>query len=177
MQNLLEKIYNDKDYIIIVNDILTNDTVLQMKNFKQHCDISCFEHCLFASYYCYIICKKLHLDYISAARAAMLHDLFLYDWRFRTNGRKGFHAFTHPKVALENSKKIFPLNTKEEDIIVKHMWPVTIIPPKYLESYILTFVDKNCAIRETINHMQNICSKKSAFKYAYVFFSLLILSF
>ena len=25
--------------------------------------------------------KKLGLDYVSATRGAMLHDLFLYDWR------------------------------------------------------------------------------------------------
>ena len=177
MQNLLEKIYNDKNYILIVNDILTNETVLQMKSFKQHCDISCFEHCLYASYYSYLICKKMHLDYISAARAGMLHDLFLYDWRYRLNGRKGLHAFTHPRTALENSIKIFDINKKEQDIILKHMWPITIIPPKYIESYILTIVDKHCAIKETLNYIQDTCSKKKAFKYAYVFLSLLILRF
>ena len=42
-----------------------------------------------------------HLDYVSVARAGMLHDLFLYDWRKRENGRKGLHAFTHPKSAYE----------------------------------------------------------------------------
>jgi len=33
------------------------------------------------------ICKKYNLDYASAARAGMVHDLFLYDWRKRENGR------------------------------------------------------------------------------------------
>ena len=177
MQELLEKIYNDKEFISLIKDILNNETVLQMKNFRQHCNVSCFDHCLCVSYYSYLICKKMHLDYFSAARAGMLHDLFLYDWRQRIDGRKGFHAFTHPKTALENSKTMFNLNRKEQDIILKHMWPVTIVPPKYLESYILTFVDKYCAIQESFNYIQDICTKKKAFKYAYVFLSLLIIRF
>ena len=95
-KDLIEKIYKDKSFINIIQDIISNETVLEMKNYRQHCETSCFEHCLVASYYCYKICKKLKIDYISAARAAMLHDLFLYNWRVRQNGRKGLHDFTHP---------------------------------------------------------------------------------
>lgn len=177
MQDLLEKIYEDKEFVSLIKDILNNETVLQMNNFRQHCNVSCFEHCLCVSYYSYLICKKMHLDYFSVARAGMLHDLFLYDWRKRVDGRKGLHAFTHPKTALENSKKLFNLNKKEKDIILKHMWPVTIVPPKYLESYILTFADKYCAIKESFNYVQDIFSKKKAYRYAYVFLCLLILRF
>ncbi len=177
MENLINKIYEDKEFISIIEDIINNETVQKMKNFRQHYNTSCFDHCLCVSYYSYLICKKLHLDYKSIARAGMLHDLFLYDWRTRINGRKGFHAFTHPKAALENSLKLFKLNNKEKDIILKHMWPVTILPPKYLESYIITFVDKHCAISETFNSLAQICSSKTVFRYAYVFLSLLIIRF
>jgi uncharacterized protein len=177
MKNLVNKIYEDEEFISIIKDIINNETVQEMKNFRQHYNTSCFDHCLCVSYYSYLICKKLHLDYKSVARAGMIHDLFLYDWRTRVNGRKGLHAFTHPKTALENSLKLFKLNNKEKDIILKHMWPVTIVPPKYLESYIITFVDKHCAISETFNDISKICTSKTAFRYAYVFLSLLIISF
>ena len=177
MENLINKIYEDKEFISIIEDIINNETVQKMKNFRQHYNSSCFDHCLCVSYYSYLICKKLNLDYKSAARAAMLHDLFLYDWRIRVDGRKGLHAFTHPKTALENSLKLFELNNKEKDIILKHMWPVTVKLPKYLESYIITFVDKHCAISETIKSIQKICNSKTAFRYAYVFLSLLIIRF
>ena len=113
----------------IINDIIENDTVKQMQNFRQHYDTSCFEHCFKVSWYNYIICKKLHLDYVSAARAGMIHDLFLYDWRKPQPGRKRLHAFHHPRIAMENSMKLFDLNKKEKDIILKHMWPLTILPP------------------------------------------------
>lgn len=177
MEDLINNIYEDKEFISIMDDIINNETVQKMKNFRQHYNSSCFEHCLCVSYYSYLICKKLHLDYKSVARAGMLHDLFLYDWRTRVDGRKGLHAFTHPKTALENSLELFDLNDKEKDIILKHMWPVTIVPPKYLESYIITFVDKHCAISETFSSIANIWHSKTAFRYAYVFLSLLIIRF
>ena len=37
---------------------------------------------------------------------------------------------------------------KEKEIIKKHMWPLTFSPPKYLESFIVTIVDKYCAFKE-----------------------------
>lgn len=82
----------------------------------------------------------------------MLHDLFLYDWREKGN-RSGFHAFTHGKTAYENASKIFELNKIEKDMIIKHMWPVTISFPRYLETLILTFVDKYCATRESFEDL------------------------
>lgn len=35
-----------------------------------------------------------------------------------------------PKSALQNAEKEFLLNDKEKDIILKHMWPVTLPFPK-----------------------------------------------
>lgn len=141
-------IYNDKEYMKIMSQILNNELVLKMKQYRQHFNVNCYDHCLYVSYNAYIKCKKHHLDYISAARAGMLHDLFLYDWRKRENGRKGHHAFTHPKVAYENAGKVIKLNDKEKDIIIKHMWPTTIGLPKYKESYIVLCIDKYFSIKE-----------------------------
>ena len=144
----INEILIDKEYIEIISDLLQNEKVNKMKQFRQHHRVSCFEHCLFVSYNTYLICKKYNLDYRSAARAGLLHDLFLYDWRKRENGRKGLHAFTHPKEALRQAQTITYLNKKEKEIIKKHMWPVTVIPPRYLETYIITYVDKYFAVAE-----------------------------
>lgn len=173
MEDLIEKIYNEKEFISIIKDLLENETVKQMQKYRQHYETSCFDHCLTASYYCYKYCKKFNLDYVSCSRAAMLHDLFLYDWRKRQNGRKGFHAFTHPKTAYENASKLVTLNKKEADIILKHMWPVTIALPKYKESYILTLVDKYCALNESYQELYNRFCQKKICRYAYVFLCLL----
>lgn len=166
---------NIEEFNLIIEDLISNETVQKMKNYKQHYDTSCFEHCKNVAFYSYLICKKYHLDYISVARAGMLHDLFLYDWRKRENGRIGLHAFTHPKTALQNALKLFPLNEKEIDIILKHMWPVTLRFPKYAESYIITFVDKYCAIQESIQAYKAKKGMQKLYRYAYVFLSMLVI--
>lgn len=106
----------------------------------------------------------------------MLHDLFLYDWR---NSKKelnlnSYHAFIHPKIALENASKLFDLNEKEQDIILKHMWPVTLALPKYKETYIITFTDKYSTLKESFNYYADFLTCKRLFRFSYVFLCLLI---
>lgn len=159
----------------IIKDIISNQTVQMMKSYRQHFNISCYEHCYRTAYYCYRICKYMHWDYKAVTRAAMLHDLFLYDWRVKNN-RKGFHAFTHPKTAYINAKKLFKLNDKEKDIIIKHMWPVTLTLPKYKESYVLTLMDKFSAIKEGIDSIINCFKSNEKLKYAYVVIAFIMLT-
>lgn len=166
---------NIEDFNITITDILNNETVNKMNNFMQHYDTTCFEHCKNVAYYSYIICKKFNLDYEAAARAGMLHDLFLYDWRINNGDRKNLHAFRHPRIALNNSNKLFILSEKEQDIILKHMWPLTIVLPKYKESFIVSCVDKFCAIKETCEHYKKSRNLQRAYRYAYVFLSLIVL--
>ena len=92
----------------------------------------------------------------------------------KQDDRKGLHAFTHPKTAYKNASKLFALNEKEKDIILKHMWPVTIALPKYKESYLLTLVDKYCALNESYQEIYNRFCQKKLFRYAYVFFMCII---
>jgi uncharacterized protein len=39
-------------------------------------------------------------------------------------------------------------------MIRRHMWPLTVIPPKYKEAWALTLVDKVLATRETLRKYQ-----------------------
>lgn len=163
-------------FFYIINDIISNENVQKMKNFRQHCDTSCYEHCLHVAYYSYYIAKKLGLDYISTARAAMIHDLFLYDWRkkYRDIELPGLHAFVHPKIALRNALKIFDLNPIEQDIIVKHMWPVTLSLPRYAETYIVSLMDKYSAFKESYLYFKSHLKKQRFYRYAYIFLSFII---
>ena len=145
---------NDKEFNEIIKNIINDKQVLEMKKYRQHFNTTCFDHCYDVAYECYKISKKLNLDYVSATRGAMLHDLFLYDWRNK-EGRNNIHAFTHGKIACKNALKSFELNDKEKDMIIKHMWPVTLIPPKSCEGIILTIADKYCAVKEWINYFFN----------------------
>ena len=173
----LNEATKDKEYIELVEDLINNAKVKEMQKYRQHYDINTFEHCMNVSYISYKICKKFGWDYKSMARAAMLHDLFLYDWRNSKKELKldGYHAFVHPKIALENASKLYDLNEKEKDIIVKHMWPVTVALPKYKETYVITLVDKYSALQESMQYYANKIQSKKLYKYAYIFFGLIFL--
>ena len=161
---------SQEEFEEIIKPIIENDEVQKMKNYRQHADSSCYDHCMNVAYYTYYICKKLNLDYKSAARASMLHDFFLYDWRVKSDDRKGFHGFRHPRISLENAEKYFDLNEKEQDIILKHMWPITIKLPKYKESYIITLTDKFSALFETMKYY----NKKPSFQKVYANFIIFL---
>ena len=171
--------YELTSFFEIIKDIISNETVKQMKNYRQHCNTSCYKHCMQVAYFTYIACKKLSLDYVSATRAAMLHDLFLYDWRkkYRNVDLSGLHAFIHPKIALKNASELFELNNLEKDIIEKHMWPVTLSFPKYKESYIVTIMDKYSACLETYLYIKSKLERKTFYKYAYMSLSLILVRF
>lgn len=142
----------EQEYLNIVKDILNHEEFLKLKNYFHH-NSSIYDHVLDVSYVAYKICKYLQLDYVSAARGGLLHDFFLYDWRnhdLPDLAKEKFHGLHHPGIALLNSEKYFSLNEIEKDIIVKHMWPLTLIPPRYRESFIVTFTDKYISSREYI---------------------------
>lgn len=130
----------DIEYSVLVKDILKHKVFNEINNIEHH-GTSRMIHSKRVSYYSYKICKKLHLDYIAAARAGLLHDFFLSE-KNRNRKQRLKSTFVHPKQSLENSKKYFNINNKEQDIIISHMFPIYISVPKYLESWIVSTVDK-----------------------------------
>lgn len=139
----------DEEYLECVKDILRNESFLSMQNFIQHGTTTCLEHCLNVSYCSYVFCKKHNLNYRAAARAGLLHDLFLYDWHFhaKLTGNR-FHGLTHPRRALENAGKEFKLNDIEANSILRHMFPLTPHPPRYREGLVIMWYDKVCGLKE-----------------------------
>lgn len=135
----------NREFYEAIKDIIKHPVVQEMKKYPHHANTSCFQHCVNVAYFNYQICRLLHLDAVSAARAGMLHDLFLYNWHYhRVKTGDHFHAMTHPRKALENAQKYFILNDLEKEIILKHMWPLTVVPPKHWESFIIGLTDKFC---------------------------------
>jgi len=140
----------ESEYMEIVSDILANAEYRKLQNFYHH-STTIYEHLQYVSYLSYRMAKSLGLDYRSTARGALLHDFFLYDWRTHDEPdlpKNKNHGLAHPRIALENARRHFKLNKVEEDIIIKHMWPLTFLPPRYMESYVVTFADKFSASRE-----------------------------
>ena len=145
-----EKYLEDKGYMECVRDILDHPVFQSMENFIQLGTTSCKANCLQVSSLSYHICRRFGWDYRKAARAGLLHDLFLYDWH--THARETgnhFHGFTHPRAALNNARKYFSLTSGEEDIILCHMWPLTPVPPKSMAGMSVVYADKLCSVTET----------------------------
>lgn len=142
-------------YKTCIEELLTNEVVYSMKHFIQHGNVSCLEHSLYVSYCSFRVAKIIGWDYISCARGGLLHDLFLYDWH-ETKSPYGLHGFTHAYAALENATHHFVLNEKEQDIIKKHMWPLTFLLPKFKETYLVLMVDKWCATMEILKWTSRI---------------------
>ena len=73
------------------------------------------------------------------------------------------------------AEKLFNLNDKEKDIIVKHMWPVTLLSfPKYKESFLITIFDKRSALKSFFEYNKKQFSNTKFYRYAYIFFSGLL---
>ena len=136
----------DTDYVSIVKDILDNQEFNKIKYIEHH-GVTRFEHSIRVSYFSYKIAYKLHLNKEEVARAGLLHDFFLSD-EDRTMKDKFLSTFTHPKKSLENSDKYFDLTKREKNIILSHMFPINFILPKYIESIIVSTVDKMVALYE-----------------------------
>ena len=167
-QNIEERKPFEHEFYDIINDIYEHDEFLKLK-LHQHHNSSIYEHVMAVSYFSYRACKFLKLDYRAAARGGLLHDFFLYDWRNHDVPdlpEHKFHGIEHPKIALANAEKHFTLNDIEKDSIIKHMWPLTPVPPKYKESFVVSFADKYLASKEFVikfkqNSIQKLDDKKS----------------
>ena len=119
--------------------------------FLQHGDVTVREHCLRVAYVSVRLAEMLPLRVRrrELIRGALLHDYFLYDWHEKDGGHR-LHGFFHPGRALRNAKEDFLLTKREEDIILRHMFPLTLIPPVFAESWIVCAADKVCAAQETV---------------------------
>jgi len=141
-----------------VKDLSESDIVMQMDDYIQHGDITTLEHVIAVSYTAFILAGKWNADVRTTVRAAMLHDLYLYDWHIKDPKTRPplTHGFTHPAKAVENAKKYFEPGEKELKIIRSHMWPLTIFHiPTSKEALIVTLADKYCATNETLGIYDN----------------------
>lgn len=146
-----------------IKDLVNHPKVQEMQRYMQHGLTTCYQHCLYVAYYNYRVCKFLKLDARSAARAGMLHDLFLYDWHdYAKKTGHHFHGLTHPGEALRNARKFFALTSLEEEIIKKHMWPLTLVPPVRGESLVICMTDKYCGLCETVGDRHKMLYRRFA---------------
>ena len=115
-----------------------------MGRWKHHGHISTLDHSLFVAYCSYRAARALRLDETAAARAGLLHDLYLYDSR-DTSAHPGWQCFDHPRAAARNAAELTALSEKERNIILSHMWPLGGQLPRSWEAWLVDLVDTLCA--------------------------------
>ncbi len=135
-------------------DILNSENFRRTQRHIQHGTMTVHNHCMDVARYSLILNKKLGIgcDMHDLIRGALLHDYFLYDWHDKAylSQRKRLHGFHHPMTALYNAEKEYQLNDTQREIIRKHMWPLSVVPPVCREAWVVTAADKYCSIMETI---------------------------
>lgn len=154
--NMLKAICSRKElsltgYYPHICDLIDSEELSGLKQITHHISTTRFQHCVNVSYYSYLVCRKLHLNARSAARAGLLHDLFYYDRKeYNSSRSRGqlSHSAMHAHQAAENAAALTDITPLERDMIEKHMWPMTRPMPSYKETYVITAVDKYCAVLE-----------------------------
>ena len=140
-----KKVIHDMMRFIEIKEVIENKEFLKLGNYIHHGKQTRLDHCINVAIITFVICRKKNYDFISATRGALLHDFFFYNW-LREGPR--LHGFKHPKIAYNNAKEIYQLNSIEKDSILKHMWPLTPVPPIYKESLIVCWADKAVTIND-----------------------------
>ncbi len=125
--------------------------VALMADYVQHGETTTLEHVAAVSYLSLALVRTLNLTCNERAlvRGALLHDYYLYDWHDHQAAPDAWHGFTHPHHALRNAEQDFPdLTDLERDIIAHHMFPLVPSPPRHMEAFVVSLVDKACSTVE-----------------------------
>ena len=127
-------------------EILDSENMKREKRFLQHGNISTYDHSIGVAAMSLALVNILRtkVDKVSLVRGALLHDFFLYDWHDKTAMPKA-HAYLHPLIAFDNAKKEFKLNAIEK---------ISIVMPKYKESWIVVIADKVCTVSEVASNIK-----------------------
>ncbi len=140
--------YQEKEFYQIIEPILRNTEFQRRKNFLHHQD-SVYEHSLKVAWVSYKIAKIIQkyrkVNIRNVVIGGLLHDFYVTPWRdYKAANFFQSHGFVHGKMAVKNASQFFPdfMNERVIDSIQKHMFPLTVIPPRYLEGWIITMADK-----------------------------------
>lgn len=141
-------IYSENEFYRYAEPILRNSEFQRRKTFLHHQD-SVYEHSLRVAWIAYkmakVISKYKKINIRNIVVGALLHDFYIIPWRdYKNTVLWKKHGFVHGKIASLNCYQFFPslMNARIENTIKRHMFPLTLIPPKYIEGWIVTMADK-----------------------------------
>lgn len=155
------------EWLLYVEDILLSDEFQKRKLFMHHHNLSVWDHSILVSFKSFLIAKYFNASARVCAIAGLLHDFYSQAWLYSDELAKiddgkylsefnikkplfKMHGFVHGNDAAENTKKYFPelANERILNTIKRHMFPLTPIPPKYKEGFIIICVDKFNSVKE-----------------------------
>lgn len=121
------------------------------RHFVQHGGVTVYDHCVRVAEMSCRLAEAFgwEVDTSALIRGALLHDYFLYDWHEKDSSHR-LHGFTHPRAALRNAEADWTLNEVEANIILRHMFPLTPVPPACREAWLVCMADKLCAMQEMV---------------------------
>ena len=135
-----------EEYFKIVEPILKNSEFLKRKNYPHHGEISVYDHTLKVSMLAFGLAKKLGINSYNVAVAGLLHDFYDKPWQDDHTKHKFLesHGFVHARQAEKNARTYFEdmVNYRILNSIRCHMFPLNITPPRYIEGWVITLVDK-----------------------------------
>lgn len=155
-------------FYMVLEEVCKTSRILESHCYIQHGTTSVFRHSVSVAYLSYYLAQKMHapVDIHSLIRGALLHDYFLYDWHEKDDAHK-WHGFHHANTAWKNAMRDLPdLNEVEQDMIRCHMFPLNVVPPKYMEGWILCCADKICSGVETMEGRASKIKSKKGLKAA-----------
>ena len=140
----------EAEFIHLIKNIIRTETFAATKHHKHHIRGTLYAHSIKVAYLCYLHHKRhaLRIPLAEFVQGALLHDYYLYDLHGSGTPHK-FHWLRHPRIALQNAERDYPnLTRAQRDMIARHMFPMTLIPPTTLACWLVCFYDKVAAVSD-----------------------------
>lgn len=157
----------DLDFFSNIFENLCKTTrLLQTRAYTHHFGTSLLRHSVNVAYVSLFLSSlfKMKVDKEQLVKGALLHDYYLYDCHDKSESLKKHHLRQHPSKALIAAREDIFLTKKEEDIILKHMFPITLFSlPRSKESALVCISDKVCAIYECVSNTYRRVTNRFAF--------------
>lgn len=133
-------------------DIIDSDLFRRCNNVIHHEKTTAAMHMMHVACMSLLICNFLEHFNIDVDRNMVVTVSLLHDIGMINRSRMSHPVTSHYKESVRISHKMFHVSKREEIAIARHMFPVSPIPPTFIEGVVLTISDKICSIREATGH-------------------------
>lgn len=152
---------------------MVNEEFQKRRLFKHHHN-SVWDHSIDVSLRAYKVARRYRADKRICAIAGLLHDFYPLAWQYskeleeynpkyldRLSRKEPLlkkHGFTHAREATENYLIFFKEyeNKRISNSIKRHMFPINIVPPRYMEGWVVSMADKKSSFKDSMHIIKGI---------------------